>query len=180
MAIQVVNAVSNVAWTTDKVEIATTTANVTFQVSVVQLTYVQANGVPANATMTTATGNLNGHRSSCHCSQCPALPLLLLPTVTTATRGQHLAAAVVPQDRGGVHGAERGPLSRPLFSACGATGSLGAVMCTATTRRCECASTETVLGSGPSTPGVLVPVPRHSKLRTRNLVLVEWMPAILD
>ena len=58
MAIQVVNAVSNVAWTTDKVEIATTTANVTYQVSVVQLTYVQANGVPANATMTTATGNL--------------------------------------------------------------------------------------------------------------------------
>jgi len=58
MAIQVVNAVSNTAWTTDKVEIATTTANVTFQVSVVQLTYVQANGVPANATMTTATGNL--------------------------------------------------------------------------------------------------------------------------
>ena len=58
MASQVVNAVSNVAWTTDKVEIATTTANVTFQVSVVQLTYVQANGVPANATMTTATGNL--------------------------------------------------------------------------------------------------------------------------
>jgi len=58
MAIQVVNAVSNVAWTTDKVEIATTNANVTFQVSVVQLTYVQANGVPANATMTTPIGNL--------------------------------------------------------------------------------------------------------------------------
>lgn len=58
MAIQVVNAVSNTAWTTDKVEIATTTANVTFQVSVVQLTYVQANGVVANATMTTSTGNL--------------------------------------------------------------------------------------------------------------------------
>ena len=58
MAIQVVNAVSNVAWTTDKVEIATTLSNVTFQVSVVQLTYVQANGVPANATMTTDTGNL--------------------------------------------------------------------------------------------------------------------------
>jgi len=52
MAIQVVNAVSNVAWSTDKVEIATTTANVTFQVSVVQLTYVQANGVTTNATMT--------------------------------------------------------------------------------------------------------------------------------
>jgi len=58
MAIQVVNAVSNVAWTTDKVEIATTLSNVTFQVSVVQLTYVQANGVPANATMTTSIGNL--------------------------------------------------------------------------------------------------------------------------
>jgi len=58
MAIQVVNAVSNVAWTTDKVEISTTTANVTFQVSAVQLTYVQANGVPANASMTTATGNI--------------------------------------------------------------------------------------------------------------------------
>ena len=58
MAIQVVNAVSNVAWTTDKVEIATTLSNVTFQVSVVQLTYTQANGVPANATMTTPLGNL--------------------------------------------------------------------------------------------------------------------------
>ena len=58
MAIQVVNAVSNVAWTTDKVEIATTLSNVTFQVSVVQLTYTQANGVSANASMTTSTGNL--------------------------------------------------------------------------------------------------------------------------
>jgi len=58
MAIQVVNAVSNTAWTTDKVEIATTTANVTFQVSVVQLTYTQANGRPANASMSTSTGNL--------------------------------------------------------------------------------------------------------------------------
>lgn len=58
MAIQVVNATGNVAWTTDKVEIATSAANVTFQVSAVQLTYVQANGVVANATMTTATGNL--------------------------------------------------------------------------------------------------------------------------
>lgn len=58
MAIQVVNAVSNVAWTTDKVEFATTNANVTFQVSAVQLTYTQANGVPANATMTTPLGNL--------------------------------------------------------------------------------------------------------------------------
>ena len=58
MAIQVVNAVSNTAWTTDKVEIATTLSNVTFQVSVTQLTYVQANGVPANATMSTPVGNL--------------------------------------------------------------------------------------------------------------------------
>lgn len=58
MAIQVVNAATNVLWTTDKVEFSTTTANVTFQVSAVQLTYVQANGVPANATMSTPTGNL--------------------------------------------------------------------------------------------------------------------------
>jgi hypothetical protein len=57
-AVQVVNAVSNVAWTTDKVEIATTLANVTFQVNAVQLTYTQANGVPANATMTTDVGNI--------------------------------------------------------------------------------------------------------------------------
>ena len=58
MAIQVVNTASNVAWTTDKVEIATTTANVTFQVSVVQLTYINSLGNVANATMTTPTGNL--------------------------------------------------------------------------------------------------------------------------
>ena len=58
MAIQVVNAAANVLWTTDKVEIATTTANVTFQVSVVQLTYSQYNGNVANATMTTDVGNL--------------------------------------------------------------------------------------------------------------------------
>ncbi len=57
-AIQVVNAVSNTAWTTDKVEISTTAATVTFQVSAVQLTYIQSNGVPANATMTTDVGNL--------------------------------------------------------------------------------------------------------------------------
>lgn len=57
-AIQVVNAAGNVAWTTDKVEFATTLANVTFQVSAVQLTYSQANGVVANANMTTSTGNL--------------------------------------------------------------------------------------------------------------------------
>ena len=58
MAVQVVNAVSNVAWTTDKVEFATTNAHVTFQVSVVQLTYVQANGIVANASMSTSTGNV--------------------------------------------------------------------------------------------------------------------------
>lgn len=56
--IQVVNSVSNVAWTTDKVEFSTTNANVTFQVSAVQLTYIQGNGVVANATMTTSVGNL--------------------------------------------------------------------------------------------------------------------------
>jgi len=51
MAVQVVNAVGNTLWTTDKVEFATTLSNVTFQVSAVQLTYAQANGTPANATM---------------------------------------------------------------------------------------------------------------------------------
>jgi hypothetical protein len=58
MAIQVVNAVSNTEWTTEKVEIATTLSNVTFQVSVVQQYYIQANGVPTNAVMTTPIGNL--------------------------------------------------------------------------------------------------------------------------
>ena len=56
--VQVVNAVSNVAWTTDKVEFATTLSNVTFQVSAVQLTYKGLNGNTANATMTTPVGNL--------------------------------------------------------------------------------------------------------------------------
>jgi hypothetical protein len=40
------------------VQFATTLSNVTFQVSAVQLTYKQANGTPANATMTTPVGNL--------------------------------------------------------------------------------------------------------------------------
>jgi hypothetical protein len=57
-AIQVVNTIGNVLWTTDKVQFNTTLSNVTFQVSAVQLTYIQANGLPANAVMTTATGNL--------------------------------------------------------------------------------------------------------------------------
>ena len=56
MAVQVVNAVSNVAWTTDKVQISTTTANVTFQVSLTQTTYQQSNGTPANTSM--PTGNV--------------------------------------------------------------------------------------------------------------------------
>ena len=56
--VQVVNAVGNSLWTTDKVEFATTLSNVTFQVQAVQLTYAQANGTPANATMTTPVGNL--------------------------------------------------------------------------------------------------------------------------
>ena len=58
MATQVVNAVGNVLWTTDKVQFNTTLSNVTFQVSAVQLTYIQANGVPANAAMSISTGNL--------------------------------------------------------------------------------------------------------------------------
>lgn len=56
MAVQVVNSASNVAWTTDKVEFSTTTANVTFQVSLTQTTYQQSNGTPANTSM--PTGNL--------------------------------------------------------------------------------------------------------------------------
>ena len=55
-AVQVVNSTGNVAWTTDKVRISTTAANVTFQVSLSQTTWIQANGVPANTTV--ATGNL--------------------------------------------------------------------------------------------------------------------------
>jgi len=55
---QVVNAIGNVAWTTDKVQFATSLSNVTFQVSAVQLTYKQTNGNTANATMTTPVGNL--------------------------------------------------------------------------------------------------------------------------
>ena len=58
MATQVVNAVGNVTWTTDKVQFTTTLSNVTFQVYAVQLTYVQANGVPTNAAMSISTGNL--------------------------------------------------------------------------------------------------------------------------
>jgi len=58
MATQVVNAVGNVLWTTDKVQFTTTLSNVTFQVSAVQLTYIQANGVPTNAAMPISTGNL--------------------------------------------------------------------------------------------------------------------------
>jgi len=59
MAVQVVNTVGNVLWTTDKVEFTTTLSNVTFQVSAVQLTYSQANGTPANASMGAgAIGNL--------------------------------------------------------------------------------------------------------------------------
>ena len=57
-AIQVVNTIGNVLWTTDKVQFNTTLSNVTFQVSAVQLTYTQANGVPANAAMSISTGNL--------------------------------------------------------------------------------------------------------------------------
>jgi hypothetical protein len=57
-AVQVINTASNVAWTTDKVEFATTLSNVTFQVSVQQLTYVLANGATANGSMSTTVGNI--------------------------------------------------------------------------------------------------------------------------
>lgn len=55
-AVQVVNATGNVAWTTDKVEIAATTSTVTFQVSQTQTTWTNASGITANTTM--PTGNL--------------------------------------------------------------------------------------------------------------------------
>jgi len=55
-AVQVVNIASNVAWTTDKVEITTGAANVTFQVSQTQTTWTNASGITANTTM--PTGNL--------------------------------------------------------------------------------------------------------------------------
>lgn len=55
-AVQVVNATGNVAWTTDKVKFSTGAANLTFQVSQTQTTWIQANGVPANTSM--ATGNI--------------------------------------------------------------------------------------------------------------------------
>lgn len=59
MAVQVVNAVGNTLWTTDKVEFSTTLSNVTFQVSAVQLTYNQWNGNVANASMGAgAIGNI--------------------------------------------------------------------------------------------------------------------------
>jgi hypothetical protein len=59
MAIQVIkDTAGNVLWTTDKAQINSESNNVTYQVNVQQLTYIQANGVPANATMSTATGNL--------------------------------------------------------------------------------------------------------------------------
>ena len=59
MAVQVVNAIGNTLWTTDKVEFATTLSNVTFQVSAVQLTYNQFNGNTANASMGAgAVGNI--------------------------------------------------------------------------------------------------------------------------
>jgi hypothetical protein len=57
-AVQVVNTGSNVLWTTDKVEIATTLATVNFQVVQTQTQYIQANGVPTNAAMSISTGNL--------------------------------------------------------------------------------------------------------------------------
>ena len=57
-ATQVVTAIGNVTWTTDKVQFTTTLSNVTFQVYAVQLTYIQANGVSTNAAMSTSVGNL--------------------------------------------------------------------------------------------------------------------------
>ena len=57
MAIQVIkDTAGNVLWTTDKAEINSESTNVTYQVSLTQTTWIQANGVPANTSM--PTGNL--------------------------------------------------------------------------------------------------------------------------
>lgn len=57
MAIQVIkDTAGNVLWTTDKAEINSESNNVTYQVSLTQTTWIQANGVPVNTSM--ATGNL--------------------------------------------------------------------------------------------------------------------------
>lgn len=56
MAIQVVNATGNVAWTTDKVKFSTGAANLTFQVSQTQTTWIQSNGMPVNTSV--STGNI--------------------------------------------------------------------------------------------------------------------------
>ena len=57
MAIQVIkDTAGNVLWTTDKAEINSESNNVTYQVSLTQTTWIQANGVPANTAM--PTGNL--------------------------------------------------------------------------------------------------------------------------
>jgi hypothetical protein len=60
MAVQVVkDTAGNVLWTTDKAQINSESNNVTYQVQAVQLTYSQANGTPANASMGAgAVGNL--------------------------------------------------------------------------------------------------------------------------
>jgi len=56
-AVQVIkDAPGNILWTTDKAEINAEGANVTYQVSLTQTTWIQANGVPANTAM--PTGNL--------------------------------------------------------------------------------------------------------------------------
>ena len=56
-AVQVIkDTAGNVLWTTDKAEINSESTNVTYQVSLTQTTYIQANGVPANTSM--PTGNL--------------------------------------------------------------------------------------------------------------------------
>jgi hypothetical protein len=56
-AVQVIkDAPGNILWTTDKAEINAESTNVTYQVSLTQTKWIQANGVPANTAM--PTGNL--------------------------------------------------------------------------------------------------------------------------
>ena len=60
MAVQVIkDTAGSVLWTTDKAQINSESNNVSYQVQAVQLTYQQANGTPANASMGAgAVGNL--------------------------------------------------------------------------------------------------------------------------
>jgi hypothetical protein len=110
-------------------------------------------------TLATGTTLLSLSFFHCHCHwqlEWAPLKLPLQPVPSTATAASahrdycYTGAAlgsgsITPGPGRGTRGREGATAQAAFFSVhCGsATGSLGAVMCTATTRRCECASTET-------------------------------------